>query len=842
MKKTSFYKKFKPKNTTIPSSQHIGATYLVIVESPSKCSKIEHYLGHDYRCIASKGHIRELAGLKNIDIKGNFHPTFTIVSEKADHIQHMKTVIDEFPKKNIILATDDDREGEGIAWHICQVFGLPVETTPRIVFHEITETAVKSAIQSPTVININLVYAQHARQVLDVIVGFKISPFLWKHIHRGKTKALSAGRCQTPALRLVYDNHVERERAGMETRYKTTGHFFTQNILFELNHEFETVEDISDFLERSKPASHKHVFSLDQGKEVSKSPPKPFNTSRLLQTASNVLHTSPKQTMQLCQTLYQNGHITYMRTDNQKYAPAFLETVKQFVPNEYGGVEYLGQLENIMNLNQENPHEAIRVTNINIRNLPENADTKDASMYRLIWRNTVESCMSVARYNAITASISSPAYKNATITNDIKYKHLIEIPLFLGWKKVSSSNLFTSTVTDDEDKHAMNPQSRLLYFQSISKKIAEDVPYSYIESAVVIRNKHSHYTEASLIQTLENLGIGRPSTYAMLVDTIQDRGYVVKHDIKGTEKECVDFKLRSGGILDKIQIKKIMGGEKNKLAIQPIGILCIEFLIKSFETLFSYGYTKSMEEQLDTIANFQGRNQGQSENQWYELCRKCFLEIQEISKPLERIGKTAYSIVDGEGAELVFQEFGPSIRTKGPDGKFVYKSVKPDLDIDLEKAKAGEYTLSELVLVNKECLGQYEEQDVFLKTGKFGPYLKWGDNTQSLKTIGIPLEQLDLEKAIEFLTTIKEGKLTVDHTVLNADGTRPPPAHKSKSILRALSSDFSIRSGKFGPYIFYQTTDMKKPEFYPMKKCPHKYETCSTSDMIQWITTTYLQK
>lgn len=841
MKTTRYYKKSTSKSSTIQSSQYIGAKYLVIVESPSKCSKIEHYLGPDYRCIASKGHIRELVGLKNIDIKDNFHPTFTIVSEKSDHIQQMKTIINGFSKKNIILATDDDREGEGIAWHICEVFGLPVETTPRIVFHEITEAAVKAAVRSPTIIDINLVHAQHARQVLDIIVGFKISPFLWKHIHRGKTKALSAGRCQTPALRLVYDNHMERERAGIETRYKTVGHFFTQHITFDLNHEFETDEDISDFLERSKLGSHKHVFSLGQGKEVVKLPPKPFNTSRLLQIASNNLHTSPKQTMQLCQSLYQSGHITYMRTDNQKYAPAFLETVKQFVPSEYGE-DYLGQLDLLMNLDKENPHEAIRVTNINIRTLPENADAREASMYRLIWRNTIESCMAVAKFNAITASISCPEYKNPPSNSkpsckpDLKYTHLIEIPVFLGWKKISTSSRSTEELVDDDSgqhQNTMNPQTRLLYLQSMSKNIADDVPYSYIESTVVIRNKHSHYTEANLIQTLENLGIGRPSTYAMLVDTIQDRGYVVKQDIKGFERECTDFKLRSGGILDKTVLKKIMGGEKKKLAIQPIGILCIEFLIKSFESLFSYGYTKSMEEELDAIANFQGPG----ENKWYELCRKCFLEIREISKPLEKLEKTTYSIVDGEGAELVFQEFGPSIRIKGEDGKFTYKSVKPDLDIDLDKAKAGEYLMSDLVLIDKECLGMYEESELLLKTGKYGPYLKWGEKTQSLKTIGIPIEQIDLRKAIEFLETSKN---VGNGDVLNPDGTRAPP--KNKVILRVLSSDLAIRSGKFGPYIFYQTYEMKKPEFYPMKKCPYKYETCSADDMIQWIKITHLHK
>ena len=206
-----FYKK-KTQNTYKQTNVNIGnAIFLVIVESPSKCGKIESYLGTDYKCIASKGHIRELNGLKNIDIKNNFHPTFEIISEKRAHIQQMKTIIEKFSKKNIILATDDDREGEGIAWHICEVFNLPIETTPRIIFHEITRNALQNAIQHPQTINMNLVHAQHARQILDVLVGFKISPHLWKHIYSSKENPLSAGRCQTPALRLIYDNEKERQ-------------------------------------------------------------------------------------------------------------------------------------------------------------------------------------------------------------------------------------------------------------------------------------------------------------------------------------------------------------------------------------------------------------------------------------------------------------------------------------------------------------------------------------------------------------------------------------------------------------------------------------------------------
>ena len=251
--------KFYKKKSTYSSSTstNIGnAVYLIIVESPSKCGKIESYLGQNYKCIASKGHIRELDGLKNIDIKNNFTPTFTIIKEKAHHIKTMREIISQFKKENIILATDDDREGEGIAWHICEIFNLPIETTKRILFHEITQKAIKDAIKTPTTVNMDLVKAQHARQILDILVGFKVSPHLWKHIFSSKSNALSAGRCQTPALRLVYENEMERREKGLEKNYKTVGYFTDKNLEFVLGHNFTKESCLEKFLLESKTFNH----------------------------------------------------------------------------------------------------------------------------------------------------------------------------------------------------------------------------------------------------------------------------------------------------------------------------------------------------------------------------------------------------------------------------------------------------------------------------------------------------------------------------------------------------------------------------------------------------------
>ena len=321
----------KTNNSVSKNSDNLStASYLIIVESPSKCAKIESYLGLNYCCIASKGHIRSVNGLRSIDTKGTFEPKFTELSEKKDHIMFMKQIISKFSKEKIILATDDDREGEAIAWHICEHFGLPVETTQRIIFHEVTKPALLASIKSPTVVNLELVKAQHARQVLDVIVGYKISPMLWKYLYNDSNNSLSAGRCQTPALRLVYDNENERKKKdNIQTYYKTIASFFEEPLQFTLNVEFQTKKEVEEHMKKS--VNHKHMLSIGTSHEITRTPPVPLHTSRLLQLANNTLHISPSETMRLCQQLYQTGYITYMRTESTKYAKPFLNEVSNYI-------------------------------------------------------------------------------------------------------------------------------------------------------------------------------------------------------------------------------------------------------------------------------------------------------------------------------------------------------------------------------------------------------------------------------------------------------------------------------------------------------------------------------
>lgn len=784
-----FYKKpsvtIKQKTTDI----NTNAKFLIIVESPSKCKKIEGFLGSDYCCIASKGHIRTIDGLKSIDMN-TFEPAFSIIEEKQEHVEYMRSIISKFSKSNIILASDDDREGEAIAWHICKIFDLSIETTRRILFHEITKDAIINAVATPTIININLVKAQHARQVLDIIVGYKISPFLWKYLYHNKSNSLSAGRCQTPALRLVYENEKSKGD-DIETKYKTIGVFFSKNIRMDLNKEMDNGEEVLEFLEKTKQFNH--ILSIGSPRESKKSPPKPFNTSRLLQVASNTLHLSPKHTMEICQKLYQAGYITYMRTESQKYSSEFIKKVENFVLETYKNKQYLGNNVNLENKDINNPHEAIRVTNLETQSIYD-TDSRICSLYKLIWRTSIESCMTDAMYNAIDIKISAPL--------SYHYDYRIEIPLFLGWKKLIEKSEESLTETQND------PGSLLLYFQSI-EKVGKSISYNYIESTVVVRNKHQHYTEATLIHTLEELGIGRPSTFASIVETIQERGYVKRLDIDGETKKCIEFRLEEN-LIKKTENDKTFGNEKNKLVIQSVGILTIEFLVKHFQKLFEYEYTKTMEEQLDFISS--GKT-----SEWSDICKMCYNEIKELSKPISKLEKQIYKIDDAH--DFIFEKYGPVIRSTLEDGTFQYKPAKKDMKIDLEKLKNGGYTVDELYEIKNNCLGNYEDKDIFIKNGKYGPYVEWGEKRESIKNIKKPLDKITLEDIKEFLGQNSNNKNT--------------------NILRVLNSEFSIRKGKFGAYAYYKRQDMSKPEFLNINKFTEGFSTCDPETLITWLIKTY---
>ena len=786
------------------SKKYTTKTSLVIVESPAKCKKIEEYLGPGYKCVASYGHLRTISSLKDIDIENNFKPTYTIIDEtiKKKQIEFLRKEIKN--AHEVILSSDSDREGEAISYSIIELFKLPLNTK-RITFNEITETAIQNAIQNPRTIDMNIVNAQQARQILDVLVGFKISPVLWKLVSqpKGKDNALSAGRCQTPALKLVYENQKEIDESTERKVYNTTGYFTNSNLPFDLNKQIEDEDEMIDFLDKSTDFSH--IYTCCQPIKVFKNPPEPFTTSRLQQVASNELHYSPKETMRICQLLYEGGYITYMRTDSKTYSAEFLDAAKEYINKTYDA-QYIGQLlegkrddnivkegvkkrgkkkENKTEYAQE-AHEAIRPTNISLQNLPEEMDSKEKRMYKLIWTNTLESCMAAASFYSITANITAPL--------NTKYSYTTELIDFPGWKIVE--NRFTR-----ENKEYK-------YLQLIKTDVA--IQHKKICSKVTIKGTKNHYTEAKLVQLLEEKGIGRPSTFSSLIDKIQERGYVKKEDIKGKEIICRDFELEDGEICE-IENKREFGNEKSKLVIQPLGIIVMEFLDKHFNKLFNYEYTSLMESALDKIAK--------GELIWFEVCAACNKEVDEFIEVIR--DETKFELQLDDNNTFLIGKYGPVIKcVEEKDGKeeVTFKSVKKDVDIS--KLKIGLCDLDDIVEKNKTGntqynLGKYEGKDVILRKGKFGLYASWGDNSKTLKELGNrPIENITFEEVKEIL-------------------------EKGSGVVREINSSLSIRKGPKGDYIFYKNSKMKKPTFHDIKsftiETKEDYKICDITILKSWI-------
>ena len=748
---------------------------LVIVESPAKCSKIESFLGADYKCIASFGHIRQIAnGLKSIDYGNNYKVTYKMLAKKGKYISALRKAISKADE--VILATDDDREGEAIAWHICKTFKLSITTTKRIIFHEITKSAVVNAVRNPTVIDINKVNSQMARQVLDLMVGFTISPILWKHISRNSQGSLSAGRCQTPALRLVYEQQKLIDESPGRKVYDTNAIFTDKDLSFHLNFNHDTEDSVAEFLEES--ANFVHKYNISKPKVVTKHPPKPFTTSTLQQKASNEYNFSPKITMRLAQTLYEGGYITYMRTDSIKYSKEFIKKAKDYIKSNYGP-SFINKNVNALccgkntnekkkkkkkDNNAQEAHEAIRPTKVGLVTLMKGGKitAREIKLYNLIWRNTVESCMSPATYNSITAKITAP--------NKHFYKYSSEQVIFPGWKIVGGYEK-TNPVYD--------------YLLSIKKDTV--MIYKEIYSKVTLKDLKKNYTEARLVQMLEKKGIGRPSTFSNLIAKIQERNYVKKQDVVGKKIHCIDFKL-VGVELEEIESDRVFGNERNKLVIQPLGIIVYEFLEKHFDNMFNYNYTKNMEDDLDKISK--------GNKIWYTLCAECNTQICDLSKNLVGVQRETYKI--DENHIYMIGKYGPVIKYE-KDGKTIFKSVKKDLNIS--KLKKGEYTLKDVLDDSKKSgdgkiLGKYKEKEVIVKTGRYGMYINYNGKNMSIKHIKKSLDEITLSDVKDIL----DGKVV-----------------KSSSIIRQLDGDTSIRNGKYGHYVYYKTNKMKKPKFIKIR-------------------------
>jgi DNA topoisomerase-1 len=792
---------------------------LVIVESPAKCKKIESYLGPGYKVIASFGHLRNISGLEAIDINNQFLTKYSIINEDLK-LKQIEKIRSEIAKASeVIIATDDDREGEAIGWHICELFGLSITNTKRIIFHEITESAIQSAISHPKRINLNLVQAQQARQILDLLVGFTISPILWNCVSKTHNSSLSAGRCQTPALRLVYENYLDIKQSSGKLVYNTSGYFTSLNLLFELNKQFDNETIVREFLENCKTWDFKYTVTAP--KKTIKKSPEPLTTSTLQQLASNELHMSPKETMKYAQQLYESGYITYMRTDSKKYSQEFIDSVKHFIKTKHGE-QYISQtIDNLIVGTKEEPlgdkkktkktvaekkgipppqeaHEAIRPVNVNIRtpsleDSTSELQSKAMRLYDLIWRRTVESCMPSAQYNSISAKISAPV--------DTVFVYKAEQPIFLGWQIISFKK--------DDESDTMHYQ----FLQTLKQNVS--IKPKKIDSKFTMSTLKSHYTEARLVQLLEEKGIGRPSTFASLVDKIQERKYVEKQNISGREVESVDFSLKDANI-SQVVSKREFGNEKNKLVIQPLGIIVIEFLLEKFDMFFNYNYTKEMEDDLDKIAN--------GNLIWYQLCEKCYSGLTNVTDKLQDLKK--FSIEIDEYHTLIIGKHGPVIKYINPKDSKNISFIQVKKNLDLQSLKhAPNLKLEDVIDAtanDKEAIGKYKGQDLFIKKGKYGIYAQWGKETKSLKELGTKIEEIQYIDVIRYLD--KENVL---------DPSKPV------GLVRELNNHLTIRTGKYGDYIFYKKPRMKKPEFYKLNGFDSDYKKCDKMLVINWIKQTY---
>ncbi len=795
---------------------------LVIVESPAKCKKIESYLGPGYKVIASFGHLRNIANLTDIDINNNFYTKYSVINEELK-LKQIEKLRDEISKADdVIIATDDDREGEAIGWHICELYNLSITNTKRIIFHEITEPAIQSAISHPKRINMNLVNAQQTRQILDMLVGFTISPILWNCVSKTHDTSLSAGRCQTPALRLVYENYLDIKQSTGKLVYNTSAYFTSLNLLFDLNKQFNQEQQVEDFLESCK--TWDFIYSVTAPKKNIKKAPEPLTTSTLQQLASNELHMSPKETMKYAQQLYESGYITYMRTDSKKYSQEFIDNVIKFIKSTHGE-QYISQTinnlivgttvqtETTIQTTKKNKktvaekkgipppqeaHEAIRPVNINISSQTlENIQPKAIKLYDLIWSKTLESCMPSAQYNSISAKISAPS--------DSEFIYKTEQPIFLGWKIVEKNT------KNNEDTNTNNYQ----YIQTLKQNVS--IIPKKIDSKFTLIEVKSHYTEARLVQLLEEKGIGRPSTFASLVDKIQERKYVQKQNITGREIESIDFSLQDNNI-SKLVSKREFGNEKNKLVIQPLGIIVIEFLVEKFEMFFNYEYTKEMEDNLDKISN--------GHSVWYKLCESCYNELTNATDKLQDLQK--FNLVIDDNHTLIIGKYGPVVKCINKHNPKNVSFIPVKKNFDIEKLRNNkQVTLDDIIdntVVDKEAIGKYKGQDLFIKNGKFGIYAKWGKETKSLKEKfgSLRIEDIQYIDVIRYLD---------NDTVL--DPTKPI------GFVRELNAHLSIRTGKYGDYIFYKKPRIKTPKFLKLNGFNSDYKKCDKILILNWIKQTY---
>lgn len=736
---------------------------LVIVESPAKAKTIEGFLGKDFTVKSSFGHIRDLVKKGHgVDIENNFNPTYEISEGKEKVIADLKKL--SKGADMVWLASDEDREGEAISWHLYETLGLEPKKTKRIVFHEITKPAIQKAIENPRNIDINLVNAQQARRVLDRLVGFELSPILWRKVR----PSLSAGRVQSVAVRLIVEREREIQNFKSTSAYKVVGLFKVGNSILksELDKRFTTEEEAQAFLEKCKPAEF--TISNLETKPAKRSPAAPFTTSTLQQEAARKLGFSVAQTMLVAQKLYEAGKITYMRTDSVNLSDTAMGQANKAINANYGERYYQPRRYKTKSKGAQEAHEAIRPTYID-RQFVE-GERNEQRLYDLIWKRTIASQMSDAELEKTTAKINISTTSELFIAQG-------EVLKFDGFLKVYMEG------TDDEESDGEN--SSMLP----PMKVGEKLQYNEISATQRFTHHPARYTEASLVKKLEELGIGRPSTYAPTISTVQKRNYVEKTEREGTQRNFVALSLSANNIKKEIKTENT-GAEKGKLFPTDIGMVVNDFLIQYFPDILDFHFTAKVEEEFDEIA--------EGNLDWTKMLKEFYSPFHKtVEKTIDNSerasGERVLGIDPASGKNIFVRigRFGPLAQigetVEGSEEKPRFASLRKDQRMET-------ITLEEALDLFKlpMDLGKYNDKDVVINLGRFGPYIKYNERFISIPRGDDPFK-IDMDRAVEL---IREKEIA-DAPIAHYNGL---PVTKGK--------------GRFGPFIKVENMFINVPRAY----------------------------
>ena len=733
---------------------------LVIVESPAKAKTIQKYLGKDFEVKSSFGHIRDLPkkGM-GIDLK-TFTPDYEVSADKKKLVTELKAAV---KKAEIVwLASDEDREGEAIAWHLAQELKLKEENTKRIVFHEITKNAILKAIENPRKIDQNLVNAQQARRVLDRIVGFEMSPVLWKKVKTG----LSAGRVQSVAVRLVVEREQEIRNFKPTSSYKVEGVFTNaekQEIVAKLKKDFAQEKEAEAFLEKSQNTEFK-VLNVEK-KPGTRSASAPFTTSTLQQEASNRLGYNVTSTMRIAQRLYEEGYITYMRTDSVNLSQDAISAAKDFIEKEFGAEYSSPRNYTTKSSSAQEAHEAIRPTDFSVKSID---DAQLNKLYQLIYKRTLASQMANAKIEKTVIEIGNSALPS-------HFEAQGEVIVFDGFLKVYG---ITKTEEDDEENN-----EKLLP----KVNVGDILSYKKITATEKFTKPAARYTEAALVRKLEELGIGRPSTYAPTIQTIQNRGYVDKRETLPQEREIVKLSLGKSGIKKEVLTEKF-GGDKNKFVPTDIGEVVNEFLINNFNEILDYGFTAKVEQDFDDIAN--------GAEKWKETLKSFYdnfhPKIEDVEEHADRATGERLLGVDPKTGKNVYAKMGRygamiQIGENDDEEKPTYASLLPTQNINTISFEEA----LELFKIPFD-LNEFQGKPVSVGVGRFGPYVKWGDAFISIGRGTDPFS-VTQEVAENF---IKEK--------IEADA--PIATYKGEPVTKG--------TGRFGPFVKYKDLYVNVPKKY----------------------------